>query len=464
MKLYNTLAKQKEDFQKEKTNPVKIYICGPTVYNSAHIGNLRTYVNEDLLRRTLEFLGYQINEVMNITDIDDKIIKAANENKSEISEISEKYTKLFLKDLEAINFELPEHMPRATKEIDSMITLVSDLLDKGFAYKSEDGSIYFSIVKFAEYGKLANLDFKGLKEGARVDQDEYDKENAQDFVLWKAKKEGEPSWEAPFGEGRPGWHIECSAMSMRYLGETMDIHAGAVDLVFPHHENEIAQSEASTGKPFAKLWFHPEHMMINGAKMSKSLHNFYTLDDIVAKFQVEPLDFRMLCLMSHYREKMNFTDASIVQARNTRQKLLMTVAELKGIKYSEDSTSSLVVATKNAEKDFVAALEDDLNTPKALAALFVYLKEVNKSFVQGMTKSDADVALHFFQNVDRVLALDLDESGIVTTPAKVGSLLEKREIARESKDFAASDELRAKILALGFEVEDTKDGQKIRKI
>ncbi len=464
MKLYNTLTKQKEDFQQEKTDPVKMYICGPTVYNYAHIGNLRTYVNEDLLRRTLEFLGYKIDEVMNITDIDDKIIKSANDEQTDISVVSKKYTKLFLDDLAAINFELPEHMPKATEEIDSMITLISDLLEKGFAYKSDDGSIYFSIAKFAAYGKLANLDFTGLKEGARVDQDEYDKENAQDFVLWKAKKAVEPSWEAPFGEGRPGWHIECSAMSMRYLGDTIDIHAGAVDLIFPHHENEIAQSEASTGKPFAKLWFHPEHIMINGAKMSKSLKNFYTLGDIVTKFQIDPLDFRMLCLMSHYREKMNFTDQSIIQARNTREKLLMTVAELRGVKESQMTSNGFAQATKKAGEDFLAALNDDLNTPKALAVIFVFIKELNKAFVHGVSEKDANAALKLLLECDRVLGLGLSDSGTIETPNEVNVLLEKRGLARNNKDFEASDRLRTEILDLGYEVEDTANGQKIRKI
>jgi cysteinyl-tRNA synthetase len=465
MRFYNTLTRKKEEFTKPKAEPVKIYACGPTVYDFAHIGNLRTYINEDIFRRFLESYGYKVEEVMNITDIEDKIIERAAKLGISTIELTEKYYQLFLKDLEKLNIESPEFMPKATEEIDSMITLVSDLIDKGFAYKSDDGSIYFSIEKFKDYGKLAHLDFSGLKAGARIDQDEYDKENAQDFVLWKAKKDGEPSWKAPFGEGRPGWHIECSAMSMKYLGETIDIHEGAVDLIFPHHENEIAQSEASTGKKFVDLWFHGEHLMIEGKKMSKSLANIYTLNDLDAKFGISPLDFRMLCLNSHYRERLNLTQESMIQAQNTRLKLVDFLARLGNITTSDDAdTEPIDLLIEKAEKSFRAALSDDLNMPMALAAIFVFIKELNKLIVQGISETDAREAANFIVDCDKVLGLGLESDASFELSSELNQLVADREIARNSKNWKKSDELRDKIISLGYDIEDTSTGQNIRKI
>lgn len=463
MKLYNTLTKQKDELKPLNDGKFTMYACGPTVYNFAHIGNLRTYINEDILRRTLEYLGFEIEEVMNITDIEDKIIRAAAEQSVDYREITKKFEETFFADLEKLNIEKPEHTPKATEEIDSMIELIQKLLETDYAYKSDDGSIYFSISKFKDYGKLAHLDFSGLKEGARVAQDEYEKENAQDFVLWKAKKEGEPSWPAPFGEGRPGWHIECSAMSMKYLGETVDIHAGAVDLIFPHHENEIAQSEAATGKPFVNYWFHPEHLMVNGQKMSKSLGNIYTLDEICEKYQVTPLDFRMLCLMSNYREKLNFTDESIIQAQNTLNNLRDFVIRLKQTLVDGEMTEVNVPIMK-AESNFRRAINDDLNLPEAMSALFTFTKEVNKLFIQGLTESEAIEALCLVYDFDKILGLDLAKSEAISSNDTADKLLADREIARKNKDWAASDKIRAEIRTLGFDVEDKVDGQILKKL
>ena len=318
MKLYNTLTKEKNEFIAQETKTVKMYVCGPTVYNYSHIGNLRTYINTDILRRFLKFSGYKVIEVMNITDIDDKTIKKAADENIPIKNVTQKYEKYFLEDLNNLDIELPEKLPHATDKevIEEIIKITKVLLDKKIAYKSEDGSVYFSVKKFKDYGKLSGIDLAGIKDGARVSQDEYDKDDAQDFVLWKKSKESEPSWETPFGKGRPGWHIECSAMSTKYLGDTLDIHAGGVDLIFPHHENEIAQSETYTGKKFVNYWFHCGHLMVEREKMSKSLGNIYTLHEMSKKYQVEPLALRMLSLMSHYRETLNFTEKSIKQAQS----------------------------------------------------------------------------------------------------------------------------------------------------
>ncbi len=460
MKLYNTLTKTKEEFKPIDGKTVKMYACGPTVYNYAHIGNHRTNLNEDFLRRYLEYSGLTMDEVMNITDIEDKIIKRANELKIDYHEITKKYEEAFLADLEALNIEKPERMPRATEEIESMITLVQTLLDNGSAYKSDDGSIYFSVRNFKNYGKLAHLDLSGMKEGVRVDNDEYDKENAQDFALWKAKKEGEPSWPAPFGEGRPGWHIECSAMSMKYLGDTLDLHAGGIDLLFPHHENEIAQSEAATGKEFVKHWFHGEHLMVNGQKMSKSLGNIYTLDEIKKKFKVEPLAFRMLAAMSHYREKLNFTDESIVMAQNTLNNLRDFLGRVRQFDDVDDKNTDKLI--KDYKTKFIAALDDDLNMPKAVAVISGLVKELNNFFAQNHSYPSRDKVLEFFTDVDKVLGLNLAKLEIF--PDNVEKLFEDYKFARANKDFASSDKIRDELKGFGFIAEDYQGVSRLRAL
>jgi cysteinyl-tRNA synthetase len=460
MKLYNTLTKTKEEFQPMGGKIVKMYACGPTVYDFAHIGNLRTYLNEDFLRRYLEYSGFKMDEVMNITDIEDKIIKRANELKVDYHEITKKYEDAFLADLAALNIEKPERMPRATEEIEPMIALVQTLIDKEIAYKSEDGSIYFAVKKFKDYGKLAHLDLSGMKEGVRVDNDEYDKENAQDFALWKAKKEGEPSWPAPFGEGRPGWHMECSAMSMKYLGETLDLHAGAVDLVFPHHENEIAQSEAATGKEFVKHWFHAEHLMVNGQKMSKSLGNIYTLEEISKKYKVEPLAFRMLAAMSHYREKLNFTDESIVMAQNTLNNLRDFLSRVRQFENIDDKNINKLISEYTVK--FTEALDDDLNMPKAVAVISGLVKELNNFFAQNHSYPSRDKVLDFFIGVDRVLGLNLAKAEVF--PANAEKLFDEYKTARAAKDFETSDRIREELKSLGFIAEDYQGISRLRAL
>ncbi len=453
MIIYNTLTKNKEEFIPQTKNKVKIYVCGPTVYDYAHIGNLRTYINTDFLRRWLRYSGYKIEEVMNITDIDDKTIKKSLEEKTPIKNVTQKYEKLFLEDLKKLNIEIPEKMPHATDNevIERMIDIVQKLLDNGIAYKSDDGSVYLSVKRIKGYGKLSGVDLTGIKEGARVSQDEYDKENAQDFVLWKAYKEGEPGWDTPFGKGRPGWHIECSAMSTKYLGDTLDIHAGGVDLIFPHHENEIAQSESYTGKKFVNYWFHCEHLMIDGQRMGKSLNNFYKLKDLDG-FGVEPLALRMLALMSHYRERLNFTRESIEQAQNTLNNLRDFV--LKNI----ETESTQDINYQDTRAAFENALNDDLNTPKAISVLFDYIKRINIAQAYGPE------VYKFILDLDRFMGLELDRIKQAEIPWEVAKLIDERERSRAKRDWELSDKLRAEIQSLGFEVEDTPKGPITKKV
>jgi cysteinyl-tRNA synthetase len=451
MKLYNTQTREIEEITGKS---IKMYACGPTVYDRAHIGNLRTYINIDVLRRSLRYLGYEVKHVMNITDIEDKIIKKSHEQGLECHQITSVCEKSFWQDLDELNIEKPDASPHATdpKVIKEMVKIIETLIDKGYAYVANDDSIYFEVEKWPDYGKLSHLDKKGIRPGARVAQDEYDKENPQDFALWKAAKEGEPSWDGPAGiKGRPGWHIECSAMSMLYLGETLDIHAGAVDLIFPHHENEIAQSEAYSGKPFVKHWFHGEHLLVEGKKMSKSLGNLYSLDELVSEYKVEPLALRMLCLQSSWRDKLNFTGRSIQDAQNTLNNLrnfLTRISQTTG----GDKTEKLV---QKADKSFKNALEDDLNLPIAMAAVFDLISEVNK-----LDSPEPVPILDFFSRVDEVLALNLSPE---KAEAEVEKLFKEYQEARVKKDWAKSDELRQKISDRGWLAEDTKCDSILRK-
>lgn len=451
MKLYNTQTRKKEEI---KGRAIKLYACGPTVYDRAHIGNLRTYINVDILRRTLEYLGHDVKHVMNITDIEDKIIAKAQASGTNYKEITKKFEDLFWQDFDSLNIERPNIAPHATDEkvIAEMVKIIEGLLDKDFAYLAEDGSIYFKVEKWQEYGKLSHLDKKGIKPGARVSQDEYDKENPQDFALWKAAKKDEPSWEGPRGiVGRPGWHIECSAMSMLYLGETVDIHAGAVDLVFPHHENEIAQSEAYTGKQFVRYWFHPEHLLVDGKKMSKSLGNLYTLEDLQKEYDAEPLALRMMTLQSHYRDKLNFTERSIKDARNTLNNLRNFITRMSQNDGTEDTTKLVIKASEG----FRGSLTDDMNMPKALAYLFDLVTAVNK-----LSAPSAAPIINFFTEVDRVLGLNLAPE---EAEAEVQVLFREYLKAREEKDWTKSDELREKISEYGWQTEDTKCESILRK-
>lgn len=375
IKLFNTLSGKKEMFKPFKGKTAQIYTCGPTVYNYAHLGNLRTYVFEDILRRALEINGYKIKQITNITDVEDKIIKKARQEEKEISQITRPYEKIFFEDLEKLNIEKAERYPRATEHIKEIINLISVLMKKGFAYQVEDKSVYFKISKFKNYGKLSRL--KKRRAVGRIDSDEYKKDDVQDFVLWKSAKSNEPFWSSPWGAGRPGWHIECSAMSMKYLGKTLDIHAGGVDLIFPHHENEIAQSEAATGKKFSKFWIHGEHLLVDGEKMSKSLGNIFTLRDLKKK-GVNFLAFRYLLLGTHYRKKLNFTWQSIIASQNSLNRLYRHVNDFAA---QNPPTSKLRRASKKLadqyKKDFIATINDDLNTSKALSIVWEVIKEKN---------------------------------------------------------------------------------------
>lgn len=445
MRFYNYLSRKVEEF-KPIGEKVGLYTCGPTVYDFVHIGNWRTFVFEDILKRALTFNGYKVKHVMNITDIDDKIIRKSQDQKISIGDFTERYAKAFFDDLSKLNILPSDVYPRATESIDSMVELIQKLLDKGIAYKGDDG-IYFSVEKFNGYGKLSGLDKRNLKKGARVSSDEYDKESWTDFALWKfpstslrtSKREGEPSWEAPFGEGRPGWHIECSAMSIAELGESIDIHTGGVDLLFPHHENEIAQSEAATGKKFVNFWLEGEHLLVEGEKMAKRLGNIYTLSDI-SKKGFDPLALRYLFLTAHYRSKLNFTWKSLKSAQNALSNLRQEVSTWDDPK----------VGCAEFEGNFKEAVGDDLDIPKAIAVM------------QEMTKSDypASAKHQSILRMDEVLGLSLSEIKKGELPKGAKELIEKREEFRKSGKFEESDKLRKELLEMGVEVEDTAEGPK----
>src|SRR5215470_15256745 len=389
LRFYNTLTQQIEPFTPLSDNVVRMYTCGPTVYNYVHIGNLRTFTFQDILRRWLRAHGYQLDHVMNITDIEDKIIRnAAAEHKS-IGDYTAVYTQAFLEDTAALRLERPERLVEATRHIDDMVEAIQKLGERGYTYNSE-GSVYYRIAKFPEYGKLSHNDFSGIRAGARVDVDEYDKADARDFVLWKAKKDDEPAWDEGLGMGRPGWHIECSVMAMKYLGETLDIHTGGVDLTFPHHENEIAQSEALTGKPFVRFWLHSEHLSVDGQKMSKSLGNFYTLRDLV-QLGYAPEAVRYLLASVPYRKKLNFTFEGLKAAATSIDRLRNFKLRLETAKFPEGSNPKMWERTEAALHAFHNALDDDLNTAEALAATFEYVRDTNTAMDAGEFRAN-DVA------------------------------------------------------------------------
>ncbi|MGC2329965.1 MAG: cysteine--tRNA ligase [Candidatus Acidiferrales bacterium] len=467
--LYNTLSNRTEPLKPVHPGEVRIYTCGPTVYAFAHIGNFRTFVFQDILRRFLDSQGYRVMQVMNVTDVDDRIIKASTAVGVDIREYTEKYIQAFLEDIDALHIEMPEELVRATDHIDDMVTLIEKLQKKGLTYTS-DGSIYYRIAKFPAYGKLSKIDITGMQAGARVDVDQYEKDDARDFALWKAPKPGEHFWETRIGPGRPGWHIECSAMAMKYLGDTLDIHTGGVDLAFPHHENEIAQSEAATGKPFVRLWMHAEHLIIDGQKMSKSLGNFYTLRDLFAKGQ-KPSTIRFLLLSVPYRRQLNFTEDGLTQARNSVERLRNFVARLKATQFPAGSNAETVKRIENAEGEFDAGLADDINTAVALAAVFDLVRDANTAIDRGaFLQQDAMralVAMEKFDAILSVLADDDDEKlaklGFTTAKPRlaaeqVDALMEERNAAKRRRDFGRADAIRQQLIDSGIIVEDTKDG------
>jgi cysteinyl-tRNA synthetase len=463
LRFYNTLTQQVEPFAPLHDNVVRMYTCGPTVYNYVHIGNLRTFTFQDILRRWLQARGYQLDHVMNITDVEDKIIRNASAEHKSLAEYTEKYTQAFLEDTATLRLQRPERLVKATDHIQEMVRAIQDLERAGYTYQS-DGSVYYRISKFSGYGKLSHNDFSGIRAGARVDVDEYDKANARDFVLWKARKDGEPFWDSEIGPGRPGWHIECSVMAMKYLGETLDIHAGGVDLVFPHHENEIAQSEAITSKPFARFWMHSEFLNVEAQKMSKSAGNFYTLRDL-REMGYAPEPIRYLLASVPYRKKLNFTFDGLKAAATAIDRLRNFKLRLETDRFAEGANEKLLERTETAARLFGEGLDDDLNTAEALAALFEYVRDANTAMDAGEFRAgNIPSALELLDEFDRifdVLRPSQSEEGM--TDAQVEALIAKRAEAKKSRDFARSDQIRQQLLDAGIILEDTKEGARWKR-
>ncbi len=463
----NTLGGRKEPFVPLHPGEAHVYTCGPTVYDYAHIGNFRTFVFQDILRRFLKSRGFKVTQVMNFTDVDDRIIANAAAAGVSIRDYTDKYISAFLADRKALALETPEHMVRATDHIEDMVALIERLAAKTYTYVS-DGSIYFRISKFHDYGKLSKMDSAGIQAGARVDVDQYDKADARDFALWKAPKPGEYFWETRLGPGRPGWHIECSAMAMKYLGDTIDIHTGGVDLIFPHHENEIAQSEAATGKPFVRYWLHAEFLLMDSEKMSKSLGNFYTLRDLLAKGN-KPSSLRFLLASVPYHRQLNFTQEGLQQAASSVERLRNFVARLRAGKFPAGSSPVSQAATKALDL-FEQSLEDDLNTAQALAAVFDLIREANTTMDRGeFRQGDVAPVEQTLQRFDAIFSVLTDDDaerlralgmGADTAPsdAEIEALVAQRQAARKARDFAASDRIRQELAERGILLEDTRDG------
>jgi len=489
--LFNTMSSRIEEFQPLRDNEVRMYACGPTVYDYGHIGNFRTFVAVDLLYRYLRQSGYSVRYVMNITDVDDKIIRNAARDGVSVRQFTAKYETAFVEDSALINIETPKFV-RATENIPQMAEFVSRLVEKNLAYRTEDGSYYFRIAKFPEYGKLSKKDFKGMQDGARVDVDEYEKDSARDFALWKAPKPGEASWDSAIGPGRPGWHLECSVMSMQELGESFDLHAGGEDLIFPHHENEIAQSESLTGKMFAHFWFHARFLLVEGEKMSKSLGNFFTLRDLVLKGH-KPSSIRYLLTSVPYRNQLNFTFDGLKQAAVSVERLRNFRLRLTAGNFAGGSTSAMQALAAETVTRMRAALDDDLNTAQAQAAIFEMVRQANAAFDSGgIKKDDVPPLLAALSKFDEIFAVlddddaakmkrvfdwaptegrDKDISEVLRDAAQSGQLsdadIEKKiaamKSARAARDFKASDALRAELAAVGILVEITKDGIRWRR-
>lgn len=466
MRLYNTQSRQKEKVVPLTGNRISLYTCGPTVYHFAHIGNFRTYVFEDLLKRALKYAGFEVEHVMNITDIDDKTIAGALHEKTTLAAYTEPYTQAFFEDLKTLNIERADHYPRATAFIPQMIAIIQTLLDKKVAYRGADESIYFSIAAFPSYGCLSHLKMDELKSGAsqRVSSDEYEKENVADFTLWKAydpKRDGAIFWESPFGRGRPGWHIECSAMAMSLLGESIDIHVGGVDNRFPHHENEIAQSEACSGKPFVKLWLHSEHLLVDGKKMSKSLGNFYTLRDLTDK-GYSGAEIRLMLLSGHYKTQLNFTFEGLDAARATLTRIADFVHRLKSLEIDRgDPIGMEIRATRSAFKE---ALFDDLNLAQALAVFFAFMRSIHQRCDAKQLGQDGAVEiLAFLKEIDAVLGLIPFEQELGEIPIHLLEALKKREAARKEKNWEEADKQRALIQASGYQIEDSPSGPRLKR-
>ncbi len=468
LQLHNTLSRKVEPFIPLDTvgRKVGMYCCGPTVHDFAHIGNFRTFVFADLVRRYLDFRGYDVTHVMNITDVEDKIITRVREQKTTLTEYTVKYQKAFFADLKVLNCVDPHHIPKATDHIPEMIDLIGKLMERGIAYQAADQSIYFSIEKYqgcgCQYGRLVKLNFEEMRQGARVSDDEYEKESVADFALWKARVEedGEVYWPSPWGEGRPGWHIECSAMSMKILGTSFDIHLGGEDLTFPHHEDEIAQSEGAgvqeEGQPFVKYWLHGAHLLVEGKKMSKSLGNFYTLRDLLDKGYIGS-EIRQLMISAHYRETFNFTLDGLAGARTALNRINECVTKIRGVADDSQAEPSGEVIEK-----FTAALDDNLNVSSAWAAVFDWVRDCNRKLADNSMDATAAAAeMAAWERIDTVLGVSKTEK---EAPAELVALMEERTEAREAKNFSRADAIRDELAEQGWTIEDTPKGPRLKRL
>jgi len=463
IRFFNSLTREKEKFVPIESGKVRLYTCGLTVYDFGHIGNFRAFVFEDVLRRWLEYRGFKVTQVMNLTDVDDRTINASRKHGVPLHQYTERYIRVFFEDIATLNIEKAQFYPKATEHRPEMVGLITKLIDKGYAYRGEDGSIYYDISKFKDYGKLANIKVENLKPGARVKVDEYAKEEAQDFALWKAwsQEDGDVFWDAPFGKGRPGWHIECSAMSMKYLGETLDIHCGGVDNLFPHHENEIAQSEAATGKKFVNYWLHNEHLLVEGRKMAKRLGNYYTVRDLTVK-GYDPRAIRYILLATHYRQQVNFTFEGLEAAKNTLNRLANFVRRLLDAD-GKGSGKQLELLIDRVREGFEEAMDDDLNVTVALAALFDFIRDVNNLLDGNMlSKTEAQEVYALMIRFDKVLGVLGEIEKEEKLPREAEELILKREEARRLKDWNTADSIRRQLKDMGISIEDTPQGVKWR--
>jgi cysteinyl-tRNA synthetase len=461
LRIFNTLGGRIEEFHPLVGNQVRMYTCGPTVYDFAHIGNFRTFVFEDILKRFLRFKGFQVKHVMNVTDVDDKTIRnsGATEPKK-LREYTDRFTQAFLEDCHSLRIEKPDLLVHATDHIDDMVAMIMRLKAKGYTYE-KDGSTYFKISQFKDYGRLAKLDVEGIRAGARVDVDEYEKQDARDFVLWKAAKNGEPHWETPLGPGRPGWHIECSAMSMKYLGESFDLHCGAVDLIFPHHENEIAQSEADSGKPFVRYWVHGEHLVVEGERMAKSKGNFLTLRELVSR-RVDPLSVRYTLLSVPYKKQLNFTFDALHQAESSLKRIRDFLLRLTTDALKSGRNEHVETQCAETLQRFEQALDDDLNTAQALAAVFDLVRDVNTALVENSVyEEDRPSIFRAMERMNEVLSLW--ERPSLALDEQIQLLIDERNQARRSRNFALADQIRDRLYEMGYVIEDTKDGVRWKK-
>jgi len=464
LELYNTLSGKVETFRPQQPSEVRMYVCGLTVYGRGHVGNYRSFVATDLLRRTLRYKGWGLKHVMNVTDVDDRIIRLAAEAGQDLRTFTEAHIASFYEDMATLRIEMPEVVPRATDHINEMVSLVESLIAREHTYTAEDG-VYFRIASFPGYGRLSRLDVSGIKDGARVDTDKYDKENARDFALWKSKSD-EPAWaqwDASFGRGRPGWHVECSAMSIRYLGETFDLHCGGEDLIFPHHENEIAQSEGATGKPFVRHWFHVKHLMIEDAVMSKSKGNFFTIPDVVAEGH-RPDAIRYLLTSAHYRKPLNFTWEGLRQAAAALERIHGLVTRLEEVDREGPASAAVDEACRRARGAFDAALTDDLNTPEAWAAVHGLVTDANGLLAAGgVTREGTAQVRDQLRSMDSVFAV-LFPGGEDRMTAEEQALFDQRQEARAKREFARADEVRRKLEGMGIVLEDTPKGTRWRRV